>query len=61
MSQVCEVGGLKGFIRGRDHFEGMDVKNACYAHAWDPVATKLLSVGGPLAFGLSGNYAAIWE
>lgn len=45
----------------REHFEGMEVKNACYSHAWDPTETKLLAVGGPLAFGLSGNYAATWS
>lgn len=37
------------------------MNNACYAHAWNPGQRKLLTVGGPLAYGLNGHYAAIWE
>ncbi len=40
---------------------GQPVFNACYAHAWDPTCTKLLCVGGPLAYGLRGSYMALWE
>lgn len=40
---------------------GQEVFNACYAHAWDPTCTKLLCVGGPLAYGLRGSYMALWE
>ena len=39
----------------------MDVRHACYAQAWDPTQTKLLTVGGPLACGLTGCYMGIWE
>ena len=46
---------------GREHFMGQEVFNACYAHAWDPTCTKLLCVGGPLAYGLRGSYMALWE
>jgi len=46
---------------GREHFTGQPVFNACYAHAWDPTRTKLLCVGGPLAYGLRGSYMALWE
>ena len=45
----------------REHFTGQPVFNACYAHAWDPTRTKLLCVGGPLAYGLRGSYMALWE
>ncbi|KAK9827700.1 hypothetical protein WJX81_001747 [Elliptochloris bilobata] len=44
-----------------EHFMGQEVFNACYAHAWDPTCTKLLCVGGPLAYGLRGSYMALWE
>lgn len=47
--------------RCREHFMGQEVFNACYAHAWDPTCTKLLCVGGPLAYGLRGSYMALWE
>ena len=45
----------------RDHFTGMRIWNACYAHAWDPSKTKLFTCGGPLAFGLIGSYMALWN
>ena len=45
----------------RDHFRGMDIWNACYAHMWDPTKTKLFSSGGPLAFGLVGSYMGVWN
>ncbi len=48
-------------LAGREHFMGQPVFNACYAHAWDPTCTKLLCVGGPLAYGLRGSYMALWE
>ncbi|KAL0027315.1 hypothetical protein WJX77_012210 [Trebouxia sp. C0004] len=44
-----------------DHFTGMQIWNACYAHAWDPSKTKLFTCGGPLAFGLIGTYMALWN
>ncbi|KAK9806147.1 hypothetical protein WJX72_003229 [[Myrmecia] bisecta] len=44
-----------------EHFDGQPVYNACYAHAWDMTKTKLMCVGGPLAFGLKGCYMALWD
>lgn len=44
-----------------DHFDGMDVKHACYAHCWDASRTRLFVCGGPLAFGLHGCYMAVWH
>ncbi|GAB4818512.1 hypothetical protein N2152v2_005558 [Parachlorella kessleri] len=44
-----------------DHFVGTDVRNACYAHAWDPTGSRLFACGGPLAFGLKGCYMALWR
>ncbi|XP_065672869.1 DDB1- and CUL4-associated factor 12 isoform X3 [Hydra vulgaris] len=35
--------------------------NAVYAHSYQPTTMKLLTVGGPLALGLYGNYAAYWD
>jgi len=43
------------------YFGGRRVHHACYAHAWDPSGTRLFTCGGPLAFGLSGGYMALWE
>lgn len=43
------------------YFGGRRVHHACYAHAWDPSGTRLFACGGPLAFGLSGGYMALWE
>lgn len=43
------------------HFGGFEIKNACYAHAWDPSGTRLFACGGPLAFGLRGCYMALWH
>jgi WD repeat-containing protein 40A len=45
----------------REHFSGEQVFNACYSHAWDPSATRLMAVGGPLAYGLRGCYMALWD
>ena len=45
----------------REHFEGTDIRNACYAHAWDPTGSRLFAAGGPLAFGLRGCYMALWR
>lgn len=39
----------------------MEVRNACYAHAWDPTGSALFACGGPLAFGLKGCYMALWR
>ncbi|KAI7838555.1 hypothetical protein COHA_007629 [Chlorella ohadii] len=44
-----------------EHFAGMDVKHACYAHLWDASRTRLFVCGGPLAFGLAGCYMAVWH
>lgn len=44
-----------------DLFYGEDIRNACYAHAWDPSGSRLFTCGGPLAFGLKGCYMGIWE
>lgn len=45
----------------REHFHGEQVFNACYSHAWDPTSTRLMCVGGPLAYGLRGCYMALWD
>ena len=45
----------------REHFNTMQVHNACYAHAWDASSTKLMSVGGPLPYGLRGCYMGLWD
>ena len=45
----------------REHFMDMQIRNACYAHAWDPSSTKLMSVGGPLPYGLRGCYMGLWD
>ncbi|CAL5228259.1 g11362 [Coccomyxa viridis] len=44
-----------------EHFHGEQVFNACYSHAWDPTSTRLMCVGGPLAYGLRGCYMALWD
>ena len=44
-----------------EYFGGRPVQHACYAQAWDPSGTRLLTCGGPLAFGLTGGYMALWE
>lgn len=44
-----------------DHFHGMDIKHACYAHTWDRSRSRLFVCGGPLAFGLEGCYMAVWH
>ncbi|KAL4444203.1 hypothetical protein ABPG75_011940 [Micractinium tetrahymenae] len=44
-----------------DHFSGMDIRHACYAHCWDSSRTRLFVCGGPLAFGLQGCYMAVWH
>jgi WD repeat-containing protein 40A len=44
-----------------DYFGGRDVYHACYAHAWDPTGARIFACGGPLAFGLTGGYMALWE
>eukprot|EP00887_Chlorella_sp_A99_P001144 scaffold14.g1144.t1 len=44
-----------------DHFSGTAIHNACYAHAWDPSRTRLFACGGPLAYGLKGSYAALFQ
>mmetsp|Transcript_5041 Transcript_5041/g.18147 ORF Transcript_5041/g.18147 Transcript_5041/m.18147 type:complete len:375 (-) Transcript_5041:37-1161(-) len=43
-----------------NYFLGQEAPNAVYTHCYDPTRTKLFVGGGPLAFGLSGSYAAIW-
>ena len=48
-------------VVGREHFVDERVGNAVYAHAWDPIGTRLIACGGPLAFGLRGSYMACWE
>ncbi len=45
----------------RLHFFGQRILTACYAHAWDPSGTRIFMCGGPLAYGLRGNYAALWH
>ena len=40
---------------------GTDIRHACYAHTWDASRTRLYVGGGPLAFGLSGCYMAVWN
>lgn len=44
-----------------EFFAGVEVRHACYAHAWDPTGSRLFACGGPLAFGLRGGYMAVWE
>lgn len=44
-----------------EHFNNMQIANACYAHAWDPTNTKLMTVGGPLPYGLRGCYMGLWD
>ena len=44
-----------------EYFGGRRTTHACYAHAWDPLGARLFTCGGPLAFGLSGGYLAVWE
>jgi hypothetical protein len=34
---------------------------AIYTHCYDPTGSKLFTGGGPLAVGLYGNYAALWQ
>eukprot|EP00899_Mesostigma_viride_P010732 jgi/Mesvir1/19660/Mv09939-RA.1 len=43
-----------------EYFAGHEVPMAIYSHEYDATGTKLLTVGGPLAFGLRGCYAAVW-
>ncbi|KAK9837622.1 hypothetical protein WJX74_001605 [Apatococcus lobatus] len=45
----------------REIFAHEMIYNACYAHAWDSTQTKLMCVGGPLAFGLTGCYIGLWH
>ncbi|KAK9802066.1 hypothetical protein WJX73_010138 [Symbiochloris irregularis] len=44
-----------------EHFTNVRIHNACYAHAWDPSCTKLMTVGGPLPYGLRGSYLGLWD
>mmetsp|Transcript_10235 Transcript_10235/g.16770 ORF Transcript_10235/g.16770 Transcript_10235/m.16770 type:complete len:459 (+) Transcript_10235:133-1509(+) len=37
-----------------------DTENAVYTHAYDPTGTRLLVAGGPLIYGSSGFYCAVW-
>ncbi|GAQ78720.1 Notchless-like WD40 repeat-containing protein [Klebsormidium nitens] len=54
----------KGALEHNDvyyqHFRGQNVKHAIYSHAYDPSGTKMLVAGGPLPFGLRGNYLGVW-
>lgn len=56
----------KGWLRYDSifrHFfwDFQEYPNAVYTHCYDPTETRLFAAGGPLALGLYGNYAAIWE
>ncbi|CAG9463105.1 unnamed protein product [Pedinophyceae sp. YPF-701] len=45
----------------RQYFRNMHVFHACHAHAWDPAGTRMIAVGGPLAYGLRGCYVGVWQ
>lgn len=44
-----------------NYFGGVEVRQACYAHAWDPTGRRVFACGGPLSFGLKGGYMALWQ
>ena len=35
--------------------------SAIYTHSYDESGTKIFTAGGPLAAGIQGNYAAVWQ
>ncbi len=45
----------------RHYFVNQEVSSACYAHEWDSTSTKVMTVGGPLMYGLRGIYMALWQ
>ncbi|XP_065059789.1 DDB1- and CUL4-associated factor 12-like isoform X1 [Rhopilema esculentum] len=62
----CILKAGKGWLRDDSilrHFfwDIQEYPNAVYTHCYDPTETKLFTAGGPLALGLYGNYAALWD
>jgi len=62
----CVYKAGKGWLRYDSifrHFfwDFQEYPNAVYTHCYDPTETRLFTAGGPLALGLYGNYAALWE
>ncbi|XP_049848559.1 DDB1- and CUL4-associated factor 12-like [Schistocerca gregaria] len=56
--------GTKAYLK-RDmfyerYFSGFDIPQAIYTHEYSPSGTRLFTAGGPLIFGLTGAYAALW-
>eukprot|EP00794_Sanderia_malayensis_P009831 gene9831-10839_t len=62
----CQYKIGKGWLRDdiiyRHYFWEFDgYPNAVYTHSYNEAKTKLFTAGGPLALGLYGNYAGLWE
>eukprot|EP00884_Botryococcus_braunii_P020412 jgi/Botrbrau1/7054/Bobra.0165s0077.1 len=45
----------------RDYFFNDRPGNAIYAHSFNPGGFRMLTVGGPLAYGLKGCYMGVWD
>ncbi|XP_028399193.1 DDB1- and CUL4-associated factor 12-like [Dendronephthya gigantea] len=63
--KICQLKAGEGWLR-RDEFfytlfGEMYFPTAIYTHCYDPSGSKLFTGGGPLAVGLYGNYAALWQ
>ena len=54
----------RGWVQAPDDISDVPdeyLETAVYTHSFNEAGTQMFAAGGPIAVGLSGNYAGIWR